>query len=410
MQQWIAEFTIDTPAGPKVVTESYYLPTMADVRSEISKKGGYVLTIRAHERSPIERWMARSSWWQVQLLRGIQFRSTVTSPGVALWRLIQSETNPKRQNILAPAREALSRGLGVIDALKALNIFDHGTIAILAASERSNRLIEGIPHAIQSITNKRKNRRAVIGTMAWIGFDIFTIVQGMFWGKGKIIGWFKNNPPQDADELEHFNIIVGRLEFLWNFLTWFAVAMAVFLVWTILSFWHNRGKKDWPTARFVRRIPLIGSYLRDLGFADSAAAAGRMLRGRVPIADTLLQASEATTFPEVANYWLSAREDLSRGVGLGAALDKEPLTKGERLELAGVSDLDQVATVMDSIAEMRQQASKTKHSLIVWAAFGLSGVYLVIAFGSAIYALTVMNMSMDSMMGQFMPGAGGGGE
>jgi type II secretory pathway component PulF len=390
------------------MTESYYLPTVNDVRNEITNRGGYVLTIRAHERSAIERWMARSSWWQVQLLRGIQFRSTVTSPGVALWKLIQSETNPKRQNILSPAREALSRGLGVIDALKALNIFDHGTIAILAASERSNRLIEGIPHAIQSITNKRKNRRAIMGTMAWIGFDIYSIVQGMFFGKDKIIGWFRSNPPKEPTELEHYNLVVGRLELLWGVLTWSAIGMAAFMGWAIFSFWNNRGKKDWPTARAVRRIPLIGAYLRDLGFADSTAAAGRMIRGRVPISDALLQASEATTFPEVASYWLSAREDLSRGVGLGAALDKDPLTKGERMELAGVSDLDQVATVMDSISDMRQQSSKTKHSLIVWLAFGLSGIYLVIAFGSAIYALTVMNMSMDSMMGQFMPGGGGG--
>ena len=182
-----------------------------------------------------------------------------------------------------------------------------------------------------------------------------------------------------------------------------------FMGWAILSFWNNRGKKDWATARMVRRIPLIGPYLRDLGFADSTAAAGRMLRGRVPIADVLLQASEATTLPEVTNYWIAARDDLSRGVGLGAALDKDPLTKGERMELAGVSDLDQVATVMESISDMRQQASKTKHSLIVWAAFGLSGIYLVIAFGSAIYALTIMNMSMDSMMNAFMPGGGEGG-
>jgi type II secretory pathway component PulF len=409
MRQWIVEFTVDTPAGPKLMVESYYLPTVSDVRNEISKRGGSVLTIRPHERSAFERWMARSSWWQVQLLRGIQFRSTVTSPGVALWRLIQSETNPRRQNILSPAREALSRGLGVIDALRALNIFDHGTIAILAASERSNRLIEGIPHAIQSITQKRKNRRAIMGTMAWIGFDMLTIVQGMFWGKDKIIGWFRSNPPTEPDALEKYNVIVGRLEFLWGFLTWLAVGMTAFLVWAIFSFWNNRGKRDWPTARLVRKIPLIGAYLRDLGFADSTAAAGRMLRGRVPIADVLYQAGEATNLPEVADYWMRAREDLSRGVGLGAALDKDPLTKGERMELAGVTDLDQVATVMDSISDMRTQSSKTRHSLIVWMAFGLSGVYLVIAFGSAIYALTVMNMSLDSMMGGLMGGEGGGG-
>lgn len=408
MRQWVVEYVVDTPSGPRKMTESCYMPTSSDVRNEIMKRGGYVLTIRPHERSAFERWLARSSWWQVQLLRGIQFRSTATSPGVALWRLIQAETNPQRQNILSPAREALARGLGIIDALKALQIFDHGTIAILSASERSNRLHEGIPHAIQNITQKRKNRRAVMGTMSWLGFDILTIVQGMFWGKDKILGWFRSNPPSDPVELEKFNHVVGNLELLWEFLIWFAVGMGAFLIWAGLSFWHNRGKKDFPTARIVRKIPMIGAYLRDLGFADSTSAAARMLRGSVPIADVLSQAAEASNFPEVSNYWLKAREDLSRGLGLGAALDREPLTRSERLELAGISDLSQVATVMESISEMRSQGAKTKHSLIVWLAFGFSGLYLVIAFGSAIYALTVMNMSLDSMMNDFASGGAGG--
>jgi len=408
MQQWIVEFAVDTPSGPRVMTESYYMPTVSDVRNEISKRGGYVLNIRPHERSPVERWLARSSWWQVQLLRGIQFRATATSPGVAFWRLIQAETNPRRQNILSPAREALSRGLGIIDALKAMQIFDHGTIAILSASERSNKLHEGIPHAISNITQKRRNRRAIVGTMSWIGFDILSIVQGMFWGRDKIIGWFRANPPTEKDKLEQFNHVVFNLALLWNVLLWFAAGMGFFLIWACLSFWHNRGKRDWPTARMVRRIPLIGAYLMDLGFVDSTAAAARMLRGNVQIANVLEQASEASNIPEVSRYWLAVREDLSRGVGLGASLDREPLTKNERLELAGISDLGQVATIMESISELRAQAAKTKHSLIVWLAFVGSGLYLVIAFGSAIYALTVMNMSMDSMMSQFMSPGGGG--
>ena len=124
MQQWQAEFAIETPRGPKKVTRTYYLPTIEDVRAAVKKEGGYVLSIRQHDRSVIERFLARSSWWQVQLLRGIQFRATSTSPSVAFWRLIEAEDNPRRQNILAPAREALQRGLGVIDALKALKLFD----------------------------------------------------------------------------------------------------------------------------------------------------------------------------------------------------------------------------------------------------------------------------------------------
>lgn len=405
MQQWVAEVAYDSPSGPKKAVESYYMPSVDDVRMEISKKGGYALSIRPHERSPLERLLARSSWWQVQLLRGVQFRSTSTSPGVALWRIIQAEDNAMRQNILAPAREALARGMGVIDALKALRIFDHGTLAILAASERANKLQEGIPHAIHSITQKRKNTRAIAGTMAWLGIDVVMIVQSLFWGKDMVLGWFRGNAPTDAEKLEEYLRVVDNLELTWNILIGISFACGIFLTWCIFSFWVNKGKTDWPTARAVRKIPLIGGYLRDLGFADSMMAAARMLRGLVPIGDTLKQSSEATTVPEVAKYWQNASVELERGVMLGAALDHEPLNRSERLELASLSDLSQVATVLESVAEMRSAAAKTKHALIVWLAFGLTGVFLAIAFGSAIYALTVMNMGLDSMMGGLMEGA-----
>ena len=405
MHQWVAEIAYDSPSGPKKATESFYLPTIDDVRQEISKKGGYALSIRPHERSPLERLLARSTWWQVQLLRGIQFRSTSTSPGVAFWRIIQAETNPMRQNILAPAREALARGMGVIDALKALRVFDHGTIAILAASERANKLQEGIPHAIHSITQKRKNTRAIVGTMSWLGFDVFSIVSALFSGKGMVLGWFRGNAPTDPAELEKYVEVVDNLELTWDVLIGVSVGSGALMVWAIISFWINKGKTDWPTARVVRKIPLIGAYLRDLGFADSMMAAARMLRGLVPINDALRQSSEATTVPEVSKYWTESSTELERGVLLGAALDRAPLNRSERLELASLSDLGQVATVLESIAEMRSASAKTKHSLIVWIAFGLTGVFLVIAFGSAIYALTVMNMSLDSMMGGLMEGA-----
>jgi hypothetical protein len=115
-------------------------------------------------------------------------------------------------------------------------------------------LHEGIPHAIQNITQKRKNRGKIIGTMSWLGFDILTIVQGMYWGRDKIIGWFKNNPPSEPDKLEQFNRVVGNLSLLWDALLWIAFGLAFFLVWTVLSFWHNRGKKDFLAARMVNSL------------------------------------------------------------------------------------------------------------------------------------------------------------
>jgi type II secretory pathway component PulF len=404
MQQWIAEVVMDTRAGPRKETRTYYLPTIEDVRRVITDSGAYPVRIRPHKRSPFERMLARSSWQQVQLLRGIQFRSTSTSPSVAFWRLIEAETNPRMQNILAPAREALSQGLSVIDAVKSLQMFDHSTVAILSASERSNRLHEGIPHAIQNITQKRKNIAKIAGTMAWLGFDLFTIVQGMWSGRGMILGWFRKNAPTDPVKKEEFDLTLNNLENLWNFLLALAIGMTIFFGWAIASFWINRGKRDFLAARIVRKIPLIGAYLRDLGFADSMAAAARMIRGNVPITGALVQAAEATNVPDVANFWLGAYQDLSRGITLGAALDREPLNRGERMELMTVSDLNQIATVLESISEMRAQSAKTKNSLIVWLAFISTGLYLLVAFGSAIFALKLMNFSMDSMMSEMMGG------
>jgi type II secretory pathway component PulF len=240
--------------------------------------------------------------------------------------------------------------------------------------------------------------------MGWLGFDLITILQSLFWGKDMVLGWFRGNAPEDAEKLAQYNNVVDNLELTWDILIYSAFGVGAFMIWAVISFFLNRGKKDWPTARAVRAIPLIGAYLRDLGFSDSMLACARMLRGLVPISDALKQAGEATSSPEVSRYWDETNLDLERGISLGAAMDRDPLSRSERLELATLSDIGQVATIMESIAEMRAQAAKTKHSLIVWLAFALTGVYLALAFGSAIYALTVMNMSMDSMMGGLTEG------
>lgn len=410
MEQWFAEYAVDTRSGPKRLTRLFYLPTVEAVRDAVRQEGGHLLTIREHEPSFSEKFMSKSIFWQIQLLRGIQFKSTTTSPSVAFWRLIQAEKNPRTQNILAPAREALSRGLGVIDAIKSLNIFDHATLAILSASERSNKLQEGIPQAIQNIMQRKKNMAKIVGLLGWIGFDLFSIIQSLMSGRGMILGYFRSNVPKDPKVAEEFTRTVDNLEIFWDVLLYFAFAMAAAAVWIIISYRMNRGKTDWPTARFVRRIPLIGSYMRDLGLSDTTMAAARMLRGQVPISDTLRQAALATNVPEISQYWIDSYNDLSRGISLGTALDREPLTDSERTELMTVNDMSQVATVLESISDIRIEKSNSKYKMIVLGAFIFMSFYLLLAFGSAIFALQLMNVSTDSMMEQAMGGLAGGGE
>ena len=79
------------------------------------------------------------------------------------------------------------------------------------------------------------------------------------------------------------------------------------------------------------------------------SAACRMLQGNVPINATLEQSADASGAPDVSQYWAESLEDLGRGVSLGQALDREPLRRNERVELASLSDLEQVAAVTESI-------------------------------------------------------------
>jgi type II secretory pathway component PulF len=406
MRQWVAEYAVDTSSGARTRHDTLYANNADDVRRIISQKGGYVMSVREHKVQGLQRVFARSLNTQIQILRGIQFRSSNCPPSIALWRLIESETDPKKQNILAPAREALSRGLGVMDALKALNMFEPGTLAILAASERSNRLQEGIPHTIEHMLEKKRNSKKIMAMAGWLGFDLVSVTQAMFFGKDLVIGHLEKSKPKDPVELEKYMETVNNLELLWVVLVWISVLATAFFGWVMFSFWYNRGKTDWPTARIVRRIPLIGGYLRDMAFADAFYAAGLMLKAKVPIADVMKQTAESSTSPEVKIYWRTVFEDLSRGIGLGQAMARHPMSVSERSELMAVSDLRHIPTVVDSISENRAMMAKTKGNQIVMGALFGTGIYLAIAFGSSVYALSVLNMGMDSMMSDVL-GSGG---
>ena len=82
-----------------------------------------------------------------------------------------------------------------------------------------------------------------MGTLGWLGFDVFSIVSSLAAGKGMVIGWFQDNPPTDPDELEKFNNVVFQLGLTWDILIYTAVAAGAFMVWCIFSYWWDPGKK-----------------------------------------------------------------------------------------------------------------------------------------------------------------------
>lgn len=400
MKQWTAEVVVEhADGGSHIEKRSFYLPTAQDVRTAVAQKGGQVITITEQKRGVFERILARSSWFQLHLLRQIKFSSDTVSPAVAFSRIIENETDAYRQHILAPARDIIERGLGIIDALKALRIFDAGVMSVLSAADKANNLKDGIPHAIKMIVDKGKAQRQIMLTIGWLAFDLFTVITGIIFGRDMIFGFLDDLKPTNAEKAAQYENAVYWVSVTWDVLLYIAYIATAFGSWLVLSSIWNRGKPDYLAARITRKIPLIGHYLRDLGFADSMMAAARMIEGGVRIDETLKETSETTTLPEIKRYWNKVREEVQKGVNIGQALDRDPLSRMERLEMLSVSKLDQLSSTFLHIADLRQERAKMKHAMIFWLALIGTGAYLFIAVASALYVVSLMGMSIESVMG-----------
>jgi hypothetical protein len=184
---------------------------------------------------------------------------------------------------------------------------------------------EGIPYAINSITQKRKNTGAIMGTMGWLAFDVITIVQSLFWGKNMVLGWFKDNAPKDGPDLEKYEHVVGNLSLVWDTLDLGCFrGRRIYGVVRCFLFYQSREARlaDSPYSTenpFDWRLYARFEFCRFNGGGLAYAAY------RVPINDVLRQSGEAATSPDVCHVLGCANEQLSRGVGLGSALDREPL-------------------------------------------------------------------------------------
>ena len=66
------------------------------------------------------------------------------------------------------------------------------------------------------MTQKRKNTRAIMGTMTWLGFDVISIVQSLFWGKDMVLKWFGQNAPTKPEDHAKYTRVVADLALTWN--------------------------------------------------------------------------------------------------------------------------------------------------------------------------------------------------
>ena len=81
MQQWIVQIAYEGRGSPRKVAETMYMPSEQDVRDAVRAKGGHVLSIRSHSRTPLERLLARMTFCSMSRALLVQMNGL----GLVLW-------------------------------------------------------------------------------------------------------------------------------------------------------------------------------------------------------------------------------------------------------------------------------------------------------------------------------------
>src|SRR5262249_35026469 len=118
-------------------------------------------------------------------------------------------------------------------------------------------------------------------------------------------------------------------------------------------YWFNRHRPNHFTARLMMKTPVFSSYLCNVGLQDSCKLMGRLLQGKVPLAEAIKIIIDSVYEPTARNYWSECEGRIMAGVEPSRALRRKPLNKAENDQIATIQSVDQLAEVYAAIAEER---------------------------------------------------------
>jgi type II secretory pathway component PulF len=400
MRLFHARYAQPRPGGVTVFEDDFYLPDQHAVRRQLRNKGYWPISIR-EQKPPMFEWMdVRSRAWQIQLLRALRFQSATASAGTALLNIIEGEQDSRRRLAFLPTRTVLKGGGSFSEALRELRLMDAATMAIITAGERAGDLKGVIQHAIEHTEEKGKQYRTVMVALSWLSFDIVNVV-GAIWGSQfGFIPYLKNQGVKstDPDALARFNHAI-------KLASWINGSLLVLITGTLIGasvmvvlYWFNRDRRDHFTSRFMMKMPVFSSYLRNVSMQDSCKLMRRLLQGKVPLAEAIAIIIESIFEPAALSYWSEGKDRIMAGVDPAKALARWPLTKGERDQIVTIQSVEQLAEVYGAIAEERGLMAKTDQRRIT-----ILGVIVMMFFFGAtvltmIYLLMIQNQSfLDSL-------------
>jgi len=280
----------------------------------------------------------------------------------ALEAIAGQEQNPKFKAAIADLREKIESGLSFSQALREHpDIFSTLYINMIAAAEISGSLtvmMEKLAGYLDSEAETRSQIRSamiypiIIGVMA-IGVTIFLLCfvlpkfTQVFAGKEYLL-------PAST------KILMASSQFLRSY--WYLIVPAV--AGMIFGFFHfintHFGRLWWDDTKL--KLPLIRTLCRSLYITRSLHTMGVLLRGGVPILDTLGLTAHIAGNVLYENMWLQVKEEVRQGKKIAPSLNQYDLLGANVVQM--LRSGEESGTMGDVLTDVADYYSRKLKSVI----------------------------------------------
>jgi type II secretory pathway component PulF len=369
-----------------------------DVISEVRSRGGVPLSIKPMQVRKAPAWMRARGGYRERLLQAVLFS---VQSGMSATRALQRALESDDATLLGPTQDALGvlrAGGGFGDAVRAIGVFDESTMAILESGERTGRMGESLQAALEHMGKRAAGTKAMVGAVGWTFFDLIFAVLTIIGLRYQLLPMLSEQKGEGTNAAEQlrFAEMLDIAYVINDVLIVFTLVLIAAATVAVLGHFGDNEKLRLRVDRVLRRVPGLGQAIEHNALSAGFTVAAAMLKGGVAFLSASDVASRASRFEPVREFWHQAHERVINGFSVRHALRSELLDASEMLLIASHTTQKQLALVLSSIADQRDDLALKASKQFAVMVFLASLIYSSVAVLFTLWVVYLQNSQMMS--------------
>lgn len=367
-----------------------------EIVSQILGKGGTVISMKK-EREQRSMFHTVPKEYKRQLLQATTFAiKGGMSAGRALQAVIESETGPMRATV-EPALLVINAGGSCYEAIKAMDIYDETTLAIIESGELTGNIVDALETAAKHQEGRAAEQKIMFGAVSWTMLDILFSVSGIvgnIWGLLPQAEASMHNVPADAAARVESAIRVAYIV-NWALLFGTFILIGVFL-YCLLGALSKSPKWRAGADKVMQSIPFFSEAVLQSAVAASCTVAQSLIKGGVSLITVSDIASRSTRNWTVKSFWTNVSHKLNQGESIARCFSGSDLfTHAERILLVSHTSREQLSDTFGVITGQRRERAESAAKRFSGFAFFASLLYSALA---VVVTLWVSYLQYTAMM------------